>query len=218
MQVASAKGQLRKLTGLLHQIQEDHKNYVADPFWKSEFVSDSDPEYGGLDNETAMREREADFHTLSKDARKQLGLMEQLTEVSPDNHHYGPHQIQTRNPRNACNPRTTQSTQCNATRLYRLCVRLRVSIGWRGLQEYERYHRQQNTTASRSQIGAAIKMRRNQAAALTRKLGEDHLISTGVFPLRICTMRSPLLPGFVLDGPASRECTSKCLDPTKYPV
>ena len=37
-------------------------------------------------------------------------------------------------------------------------------------QEYEKYLQQ--TTTSRSQTGAAIKMRRNQAAALTRKLGE----------------------------------------------
>jgi hypothetical protein len=37
-------------------------------------------------------------------------------------------------------------------------------------QEYENYLQQ--TVASRSQTGAAIKMRRNQAAALTRKLGE----------------------------------------------
>jgi hypothetical protein len=99
------KDQLRKLDVLLRKIQNDHNEYRSDPYWKSEFVSNSDPEYGGLDNETAMREREANFHTLSKDARKQLGLMEQLTAVSPDNLHYGPRLSHNDATPCACTPR-----------------------------------------------------------------------------------------------------------------
>lgn len=81
------KVSLRKLDVLLHKIQKDHNDYRSDPYWKGEPVSHSDPEYVGLSNEDAMRKREVDFHALSKDARKQLGLMEQLTQVSPDCRH-----------------------------------------------------------------------------------------------------------------------------------
>ena len=102
------KDQLRKLDVLLRKIQDDHNKYRSDPFWKREFVSNSDPEYGGLDNETAMRKREVNFNTLSKDARKQLGLMEQLTAVSPDNLHYGP-----RLSRNNATPRACTASVCN---------------------------------------------------------------------------------------------------------
>ena len=56
-------------------------------------------------------------------------------------------------------------------------------------QEYEKYLQQ--TTTSRSQTGASIKMRRNQAAALTRKLGEAAVSSdAALLPTRVraCVM------------------------------
>lgn len=81
------KVSLRKLDALLHKIQMDHNNYRSDPYWKGELVSNSDPEYAGLFNEDAMRKREVDFHAVSKDARNQLHVMEQLTQVSPDCRH-----------------------------------------------------------------------------------------------------------------------------------